>query len=1188
MKNRMIALVLALAMLVPMMLSATAVDNGTEPMQDEEDFDYSSLYVKDDLVISFSAYDIKDGKPESTTLKDSLGNSFKVGANATFEGGALLNKGQTVNLTDAQGNKLDHTSYTYEFIIGYEDTPCTAAGDFQDSVFTYGAVKTRVITTLNGITKHHQYATLGDGKGGALSNRWLCDFGMYSGSAGSLFDAEVGQIIEVTNTATKNDDKVIFDYYRNDIQIVYLPSNAAFREFLYHVPTQGFTLGKNLNLKIYAIRTYADALSEAEREQNHFVDIAAYHKLDLTGYLTLDSEARAKVHAGFSSIRLYDSDARELQEYLNGYVQMKGNFTVASLENCISFLGYAVRIYAGGDIGAFFALDKNAIRDVKFSGLTIESGTILLPADSEALENPLTFDKQTASFVASEDVYRHEVAYRSDRDEVAPESMVCKTGFYGTDSFTALLNQELVCKGYVAVTDGVNGYSVLIDAESELFGDSVTMLELYHYFIMNGYLAYPAVSGFCGEDFSAVLADSAVWDQLVKTNAALKAAEKEMADFISFGMLEKAAYAASQKAGANAYTAYCDAEIALAAYNAQLVIQGHYANTLAALTAEITALKNEISKVISKNGIESGAAIIEKLTADFESEAAALAEQSATMDVPQNLVDTYTSAASVLKAAIKVGKPAVQYLNGVRLSNYRIFGDMNEYAVKLLADSFLDIYDTVVPVLPECLAEYVGGQNTIVFDTVNPVDVYGRAILNGNGACITLRTNERNGMYHAVLKLLDVIDSKKQASLKGEVTVEASDVLNQTYAVDSLFNADGTFNSESEGTLTIVCIGGSLTELGSVWVNEFKAYFQKLFPKRQVEIINTGVGATGSEFGAARFEHQVLSKNPDLVFIEFAVNDSTNPEQESKRYMENMVYQCMQQEKIPGIIFGFTPVACEKGVSGKYENWRKQVEWKTEIAEHYGISTVNFYDYIYRSYLAEKEATGNYEMTYLDYIARYYNLTSGDSIIADKYGDAFYNVHPKAEGYMMYAKALIEAFDERLPSMLTRVKHEEFYCQGEESTIKTTYNFIAHNDERISYTDGWNVYDKSHPYNNADKNATINAEKAYGFPYHADGVHRTSKATGAAFTFKTTADALSFYCASARAAYTQIQVWVDGSMVGTFTGNMGAHQPAHSATVSLNNAGNKEVTVTVKMPDPTSSQYVFAFGYIIEHFIPAN
>jgi hypothetical protein len=37
--------------------------------------------------------------------------------------------------------------------------------------------------------------------------------------------------------------------------------------------------------------------------------------------------------------------------------------------------------------------------------------------------------------------------------------------------------------------------------------------------------------------------------------------------------------------------------------------------------------------------------------------------------------------------------------------------------------------------------------------------------------------------------------------------------------------------------------------------------------------VNAGIGATDSDYGSLRAQRDVLSKNPDLVIIEFAVND---------------------------------------------------------------------------------------------------------------------------------------------------------------------------------------------------------------------------------------------------------------------------------------------------------------------------
>ena len=38
-------------------------------------------------------------------------------------------------------------------------------------------------------------------------------------------------------------------------------------------------------------------------------------------------------------------------------------------------------------------------------------------------------------------------------------------------------------------------------------------------------------------------------------------------------------------------------------------------------------------------------------------------------------------------------------------------------------------------------------------------------------------------------------------------------------------------------------------------------------------LINAGIGATDSDYGCLRVQRDVLSQNPDLVIVEFAVND---------------------------------------------------------------------------------------------------------------------------------------------------------------------------------------------------------------------------------------------------------------------------------------------------------------------------
>ncbi|OAM90324.1 GDSL-type esterase/lipase family protein [Termitidicoccus mucosus] len=71
---------------------------------------------------------------------------------------------------------------------------------------------------------------------------------------------------------------------------------------------------------------------------------------------------------------------------------------------------------------------------------------------------------------------------------------------------------------------------------------------------------------------------------------------------------------------------------------------------------------------------------------------------------------------------------------------------------------------------------------------------------------------------------------------------------------------------------TVVVYGTSLCVSGA-WVKELDAYLKKLYPGR-ITFINAASAGQQSRWGLANLEKRVLAKNPDLVFIEFSVNDA--------------------------------------------------------------------------------------------------------------------------------------------------------------------------------------------------------------------------------------------------------------------------------------------------------------------------
>ncbi len=82
--------------------------------------------------------------------------------------------------------------------------------------------------------------------------------------------------------------------------------------------------------------------------------------------------------------------------------------------------------------------------------------------------------------------------------------------------------------------------------------------------------------------------------------------------------------------------------------------------------------------------------------------------------------------------------------------------------------------------------------------------------------------------------------------------------------------------------LRIAFLGGSITAgAASTTAESCYAYlvyswWKEKFPTAKIDYINAGVGATTSKFGVARVKEEVLSQKPDVVFVEFSVNDSND------------------------------------------------------------------------------------------------------------------------------------------------------------------------------------------------------------------------------------------------------------------------------------------------------------------------
>ena len=100
--------------------------------------------------------------------------------------------------------------------------------------------------------------------------------------------------------------------------------------------------------------------------------------------------------------------------------------------------------------------------------------------------------------------------------------------------------------------------------------------------------------------------------------------------------------------------------------------------------------------------------------------------------------------------------------------------------------------------------------------------------------------------------------------------------------------------------LRAVAMGGSITQAGKGWVGP---WLQQQFPNSKVSMHNAGMSGTGSNLGIFRLERDVIEYNPDLVFIEYAVNDGCGKVEDVIRWLESLVVRLKLLPQPPAIVF---------------------------------------------------------------------------------------------------------------------------------------------------------------------------------------------------------------------------------------------------------------------------------------------
>ena len=370
-------------------------------------------------------------------------------------------------------------------------------------------------------------------------------------------------------------------------------------------------------------------------------------------------------------------------------------------------------------------------------------------------------------------------------------------------------------------------------------------------------------------------------------------------------------------------------------------------------------------------------------------------------------------------------------------------------------------------------------------------------------------------------------------------------------------------NTEKE-PFTVGFIGGSLTEGGAAWMIPTRNYLAEKMPDKEIVTINAGKGGTRSNYGAARFMEDIGQYNPDLVFIEFSVNDCGYDYDLYSAYAEAILRQCLSLPKVPAVIFLHAP---HPSRVDDFSACLDTMAAKDKVAVKYGAGIINAFDYMERDFKKVKDEKGY--KTYEEYLATMYQ----------KAGDKF-DTHG---GYDKYAEAIIEAFDkDGIETYLEPIKDNGYVNGAKRSTIDAKYTYIYANSSRLRYAGDWKVYRKYADVPTFDTAATMST-KFFSYPYFPNGIMQTVNAQGAmiGFTSDAKAIALNFIISPKGVNAT---VYVDDVEVGKFNPKVSADKiNLISDWVSLPGDG-KQHKVIIVIDEPNEENYVFRFGAVIERF----
>lgn len=327
--------------------------------------------------------------------------------------------------------------------------------------------------------------------------------------------------------------------------------------------------------------------------------------------------------------------------------------------------------------------------------------------------------------------------------------------------------------------------------------------------------------------------------------------------------------------------------------------------------------------------------------------------------------------------------------------------------------------------------------------------------------------------------------------------------------------------------ITVAYIGGSITEGYNAGTTEFYAktctdLLQGYFPDITVTGVNAGISGTPSLLGNLRLERDVLSADPDIVFVEFAVNDGQ--EADYKNAYESLVRTLLTQEKDIAVVLLFTVL--DSGYTCQ--------EHMSKIGANYDLPMISVHDSVYEEIEAGR-------MTWQDY--------SNDQS------------HPNAYGHKCITDFVDNYYQKVLPVVAENVG--EVSKELPDPVFSAKYMNMHYMDSATMdgvELDGFEQYDTHGSFHN-------------GWMYRGTD--------GGSMKFTVDCSVLEMvFKANNSDKYGTANIYVDGEKVKSVVSNMSDGWNNPVTAYLIDNDSSAEHTVEIRMEGGvTQAFFVMAFGY---------